>query len=141
VIKRIVITGIFDLLQAMVVSKFCISSNGRFLTSCLLRKNILVILNKILAMVSRNIFIRQTQNLDRNRRTYYCEAEAVSEVSNFSLSVALFSQEITCPHYGFPGCFFFFGHGGIFHSFWKKHDYPMVIVNAGIGLLIDMWWA
>lgn len=36
-----------------------------------------------------------------------------------------------------PYLFFFFGHGGMLHSFWKKHDYPMVIVNA-VWILIDM---
>jgi hypothetical protein len=36
-----------------------------------------------------------------------------------------------------PYIFFFFGHGGMLHSFWKKHDYPMVIVNL-TWLLIDI---
>lgn len=36
-----------------------------------------------------------------------------------------------------PYIFFFFGHAGMFHSFWKKHDYPMVMVN-GIWLIIDI---
>lgn len=36
-----------------------------------------------------------------------------------------------------PYVFFFFGHGGMLHSFYKKHDYPMVIVN-GVWLLIDV---
>ena len=35
-----------------------------------------------------------------------------------------------------PYAFFFFGHGGMLHSFFKKHDYPMVIVNF-VWLLID----
>lgn len=36
-----------------------------------------------------------------------------------------------------PYVFFFFGHGGMLHSFWQKHDYPMVIVNL-TWLLIDL---
>jgi hypothetical protein len=36
-----------------------------------------------------------------------------------------------------PYALFFFGHGGMLHSFWNKHDYPMVIVNA-TWLLIDI---
>jgi hypothetical protein len=36
-----------------------------------------------------------------------------------------------------PYVLFFFGHGGMLHSFWNKRDYPMVIVNA-VWLLIDM---
>jgi hypothetical protein len=36
-----------------------------------------------------------------------------------------------------PYAFFFFGHGGMLHSFWLKKDYPMVIVNA-TWLLIDI---
>jgi hypothetical protein len=36
-----------------------------------------------------------------------------------------------------PYVFFFFGHGGMFHSFFKKRDYPMVIVN-GTWMLIDI---
>jgi hypothetical protein len=36
-----------------------------------------------------------------------------------------------------PYIFFFFGHGGMLHSFWKKHDYPMGIVNLA-WLLIDI---
>jgi hypothetical protein len=36
-----------------------------------------------------------------------------------------------------PYVFFFFGHGGMLHSFFKKHDYPMMCVN-GVWLLIDM---
>lgn len=36
-----------------------------------------------------------------------------------------------------PYVFFFFGHGGMLHSFIKKHDYPMVIVNA-VWILIDI---
>lgn len=31
---------------------------------------------------------------------------------------------------------FFFGHGGMLHSFWVKRDIPMVIVNA-VWILID----
>lgn len=36
-----------------------------------------------------------------------------------------------------PYGFFFFGHGGMLHSFWLKKDYPMVMVN-GTWLLIDI---
>lgn len=36
-----------------------------------------------------------------------------------------------------PYVLFFFGHGGMLHSFWNKRDYPMVIVNS-VWLLIDM---
>jgi hypothetical protein len=36
-----------------------------------------------------------------------------------------------------PYALFFFGHGGMLHSFWNKHDYPMVIVNS-VWLLIDV---
>ena len=36
-----------------------------------------------------------------------------------------------------PYVFFFFGHGGMLHSFWLKHDRPMVIVNL-TWLLIDL---
>ena len=36
-----------------------------------------------------------------------------------------------------PYVFFFFGHGGMLHSFWMKKDIPMVIVN-GVWLCIDM---
>ena len=36
-----------------------------------------------------------------------------------------------------PYVFFFFGHGGMLHSFWNKRDMPMVIVNA-VWLCIDM---
>jgi hypothetical protein len=36
-----------------------------------------------------------------------------------------------------PYVFLFLGHGGMLHSFWKKHDYPMVIVNS-VWLVIDM---
>lgn len=36
-----------------------------------------------------------------------------------------------------PYIFFFFGHGGMLHSFWLKHDRPMVIVNL-VWLLIDL---
>lgn len=36
-----------------------------------------------------------------------------------------------------PYVFFFFGHGGMLHSFYNKKDYPMVIVNL-VWLLIDM---
>ena len=36
-----------------------------------------------------------------------------------------------------PYVFFFFGHGGMLHSFWNKRDIPMVIVN-GVWLCIDI---
>ena len=36
-----------------------------------------------------------------------------------------------------PYAFFFFGHGGMLHSFWNKKDYPMVIVNF-VWLIIDV---
>ena len=36
-----------------------------------------------------------------------------------------------------PYLLFFFGHGGMLHSFYNKKDYPMVIVNA-VWLLIDI---
>lgn len=36
-----------------------------------------------------------------------------------------------------PYTFFFFGHGGMLHSFWLKHDRPMVIVNL-TWILIDL---
>jgi len=36
-----------------------------------------------------------------------------------------------------PYALFFFGHGGMLHSFWDKKDIPMVIVN-GVWLLIDV---
>ena len=36
-----------------------------------------------------------------------------------------------------PYLFFFFGHGGMLHSFLKKQDYPMVFVN-GTWILIDI---
>jgi len=35
-----------------------------------------------------------------------------------------------------PYILFFFGHGGMLHSFYLKRDMPMVMVN-GIWLLID----
>jgi hypothetical protein len=36
-----------------------------------------------------------------------------------------------------PYVLFFFGHGGMLHSFYEKHDYPMMIVN-GVWILIDL---
>ena len=36
-----------------------------------------------------------------------------------------------------PYVLFFFGHGGMLHSFFNKHDYPMVIVNL-VWLMIDV---
>jgi hypothetical protein len=36
-----------------------------------------------------------------------------------------------------PYLLFFFGHGGMLHSFFNKKDYPMVIVNA-VWILIDI---
>jgi len=36
-----------------------------------------------------------------------------------------------------PYVLFFFGHGGMLHSFYEKHDIPMVIVNS-VWLLIDI---
>lgn len=36
-----------------------------------------------------------------------------------------------------PYMFFFFGHGGMLHSFYLKRDIPMVIVNL-VWLLIDI---
>lgn len=36
-----------------------------------------------------------------------------------------------------PYVFFFFGHGGMLHSFYNKRDYPMVIVNL-VWILIDI---
>lgn len=36
-----------------------------------------------------------------------------------------------------PYAFFFFGHGGMLHSFYNKRDVPMVIVNF-VWLLIDI---
>lgn len=36
-----------------------------------------------------------------------------------------------------PYVFFFFGHGGMLHSFWNKHDIPMVLVNL-VWLVIDL---
>lgn len=36
-----------------------------------------------------------------------------------------------------PYLLFFFGHGGMLHSFVNKRDYPMVIVNA-VWMLIDI---
>ena len=36
-----------------------------------------------------------------------------------------------------PSFLFFFGHGGMLHSFINKRDYPMVIVNA-VWILIDI---
>lgn len=36
-----------------------------------------------------------------------------------------------------PYLLFFFGHGGMLHSFWNKRDYPMVIVNS-VWILIDI---
>lgn len=36
-----------------------------------------------------------------------------------------------------PYVLFFFGHGGMLHSFYEKHDIPMVIVNL-VWVLIDM---
>ena len=36
-----------------------------------------------------------------------------------------------------PYLLFFFGHAGMFHSFLKKQDYPMVFVN-GTWILIDV---
>jgi hypothetical protein len=36
-----------------------------------------------------------------------------------------------------PYVLFFFGHGGMLHSFYEKHDIPMVIVNS-VWLLIDL---
>lgn len=35
-----------------------------------------------------------------------------------------------------PYVLFFFGHGGMLHSFWEKRDIPMSIVNA-VWILID----
>lgn len=36
-----------------------------------------------------------------------------------------------------PYVLFFFGHAGMFHSFIKKHDIPMIIVNV-VWMLIDI---
>jgi len=36
-----------------------------------------------------------------------------------------------------PYILFFFGHGGMLHSFYLKKDYPMVMVNA-VWVLIDV---
>jgi hypothetical protein len=36
-----------------------------------------------------------------------------------------------------PYILFFFGHGGMLHSFYEKHDVPMVIVNL-VWILIDV---
>ena len=36
-----------------------------------------------------------------------------------------------------PYLLFFFGHGGMLHSFYLKKDYPMALVN-GVWLLIDI---
>jgi hypothetical protein len=36
-----------------------------------------------------------------------------------------------------PYVLFFFGHGGMLHSFYMKRDIPMVIVNS-VWLMIDM---
>jgi hypothetical protein len=36
-----------------------------------------------------------------------------------------------------PYVLFFFGHGGMLHSFYEKHDIPMVMVNF-VWLLIDI---